>query len=83
MISSFTPVQQFGVALLHGGRDGVVVTKVGDANLEALVGLGLYEHLGVVGGEVASLLTVQQRVVGIGVLAVLLQLDVRRVLLEP
>lgn len=75
-------VQQFGVALLHGGRDGVVVTKVGDADLEALVGLGPGEHLGVVGGEGVTT-AVQQRVVGIGVLVVLLQLDVRRVLLEP
>ncbi len=75
-------VQQFLVALLHRWGDGVVIAEPGDADLESLVGFGPSKHLGVVGGEGVAA-AVQQRVVGVGVLVVLLQLDVRRVLLEP
>ncbi len=75
------PVEQLLVALLHGRRDGVFVTELGDAHLEALVGLGPGQHLGVVGGEGVAT-AVEQRVVGVGVLVVLLQLDVGFVLLE-
>ena len=36
--------------LLHGRSDGIFVTELGDADLEALVGLGPGKHLGVIGG---------------------------------
>lgn len=75
------PVQQFLIALLHCGSDGVLIAQFGDTDLEALVGLGPCEHLGVVGGEGVAT-AVEQRVVGIGVLVVLLQLDVGVVFLE-
>ena len=68
------PVKQFLIALLHCGSDGVLIAQFGDTDLEALVGLGPCEHLGVVGGEGVAT-AVEQRVVGIGVLVVLLQLD--------
>ena len=70
------PVEQLLVALLHGRQRWCPSSpSFGDADLEALVGLGPGEHLGVVGGEGVAT-AVEQRVVGVGVLVVLLQLDV-------
>ena len=75
------PVEQLLVALLHSRSDGVLIAEFGDADLESLVGLGPSQYLGIVGGESVAT-TIEQRIVGIGVLVVLLQLDVGLVLLE-